>query len=155
MNRSLNQSVNESIWKMNDFRVLSRVHFRVQDRALYKEHSSIVCRGHFRVHLSLLINRLLGCSAGIIGFFVFFEALGHENAPGGPKGRPKPCTGIPGRWANFGKKCKKEMRPSKVGPSNGVTSRLSMIIAVGRRATWCVHAFAYAEHHLRLFDFTD
>ena len=56
---------------MNDFRVLSRVHSRVQYRAQYKEYSSIVCRGHFRVHLSLLINRLLGCSAGVI--FVFFH----------------------------------------------------------------------------------
>ena len=61
---------------MNDFRVLSRVHFRVQYRAQYREHSSIVCRGHFRVHLSLLINRLLGCSAGII------QQIGQNSRPG-------------------------------------------------------------------------
>ena len=55
---------------MNDFRVLSRVHFGVQYRAQYREHSSIVCRVHFRVHLSLPINRLLGCSAGVIIYFL-------------------------------------------------------------------------------------
>ena len=67
---------------MNDFRVLSRVHFRVQYRAQYREHSSIVCRVHFRVHLSLPINRLLGCSAGVICYlFIYVKADAHAADP--------------------------------------------------------------------------
>ena len=39
--------------------------------------------------------------------FAFFEPPGRKNVFGGPKGRPKPETGVPGRWAKFAKKCKK------------------------------------------------
>ena len=88
---------------MNDFRVLSRVHFRVQYRAQYREHSSIVCRGHFSVHLSLLINRLLGCSAGIICFLRFSSPWAVKTAH---KGAPNPKPESPDAGRNLAKNAK-------------------------------------------------
>ena len=49
---------------------------------------------------------LLGSAFEVFWFFVLFEPSGRKNAPRGPKGRPKPRTGVLGHWAKFCKHAK-------------------------------------------------